>query len=110
MAEPPKVKITQSDEHREIYVTGQISNLAYDGLRIAVLHDEADYADSMEDNRIHASRIAIDRRVECTLRMSPLTMKSWAIALGREVKRYEEMFGTIPPPEAIRKQFTKHDK
>ena len=47
----------------------------------------------------------LDRKIECTLMLSPMNLKAWAIMLQRELERYERLFGTIPPPEAVRQKF-----
>ena len=77
----PTVKTSKADTYKEIYVTGQIANLTYDGLRLAVLHDAPDLTNTVDGDRFDASKMVIDRKMECTLMLSPMNLKAWTIVL-----------------------------
>ena len=62
MSDAPEVRTTKSDTYKEIHVTGQIANLTYDGLRLAVLHDAPDLTETVDGDRFDVSRMVIDRK------------------------------------------------
>ena len=105
MSEAPDIKVIQSDTYKEIYVTGQVSNLNYDGVKLTILHDSPDLTGTLADERFKASKMVINRQIECTLNLSPLTLKTWVLVLNTELKKYERMFGTIMSPEEINQKF-----
>jgi len=107
MSETPDVNVKESDFFKEIIVTGQISNLNYDGLKLTVLHDSLNLQEAVKGSQIKVSKTTINRQIECTLNLSPLQLKSWAILLQTELKKYEELFGTILSPEEIQEKFKK---
>jgi len=105
MSEAPDVQVSQSDTYKEINVTGQISNLNYDGMRLTVLHDSFNLAPALSGAQIKMSKATINRKIECTINLSPVNLKSWAILLDQELKKYEKLFGTILSPEEINEKF-----
>ncbi len=54
MSEPPDVQVKQSDTFKEIHVTGQVSNINYDGLKLTVLHDSLNLVDALSGTQIKA--------------------------------------------------------
>lgn len=110
MSQPPDTNTTRADTYKEIYVTGQVSNLNYDGLKLDVLHDSYDLANALTADRFNASKIVINRRIECTLNMPPQTLKTWAIILANDLKRYESTYGRILSPEEIMQKQREHDR
>jgi len=110
MSEQPDVQVKESDCFREILVTGQISNLNYDGLKLTVLHDTLNLQDAVKGNQIKASKATINRQLECTLNLTPLQLKTWTILLQTELKKYEGWFGTILSPEEIQEKFKNPPK
>ena len=108
MSEPPDVEVTQSTTFREIHVTGQVSNLNYDGMQLTVLHDSPALQKALSGNQFKASKAIINREIECTLNLSPINMKAWLLMFKDEVERYEKMFGTILSPEEVNEKFKQH--
>ena len=105
MSEAPDVNVKESDCFREILVTGQISNLNYDGLKLTVLHDSLNLAGALSGTQIKASKTTINREIECQLNLSPVQLKTWARLFDLELKKYESLFGTILSPEEIQEKF-----
>ena len=105
MSEVPDINTSHSDTYKEIYVTGQISTLNYDGLKLAVLNDTADLTKTLQSDRFQISKVIINRHIECTLNLSPQTLKAWALLLNKELNRYEKTFGHILSPEEVNQKF-----
>ncbi len=105
MSEAPDVQVTQSNTYKEVHVSGQISNLTYDGVKLTVLHDIPDYREALNGNQIKASKTTINREIECVINLTPVNLKSWAIILQQELAKYEKLFGTILSPEEINEKF-----
>ena len=105
MSEAPDVNVKESDCFREILVTGQISNLNYDGLKLTVLHDSLNLAGALSGTQIKASKTTINREIECQLNLSPVQLNTWARLFDLELKKYESLFGTILSPEEIQEKF-----
>lgn len=101
MTETPDVRVRQSDHYRDIRVTGQAINVTYDGLRMTILNDTPNLENAIQGDVFRASKLIIDRSIECTLNLSPTTMKAWAMALQHELEKYETTFGPILSPEEI---------
>ena len=101
MSEAPDINTVQSDTYREIHVSGQVVQLDYDGMRLTVLHDSADLTDALTAGRIKASKVIINRQIECMLYLTPQILKAWARAFETELGRYEQTFGTILSPEEV---------
>jgi len=110
MSEAPDVQVTYSNTFKEIHVSGQISNLNYDGVKLTVIHDIPDYKEALNGNQIKASKTTINRQIECAINLSPVNLKSWAIMLQQELKKYEMLFGTILSPEEINEKFKQQPK
>ena len=108
LTEEPDVKATQSGTYKEINVTGQVSHLDYDGLKLTVLHDSPDLTNTLHGSQIKVSKIIINRQIECTLNLSPMSLKAWALILGAELVKYEKMFGTVLSPEEIEQKYREH--
>lgn len=101
MVEMPDINVVQSDTYKEIDVTGQISHVNYDGMKMTVFHDSPDHKRTLRGGHFNASKMMINREIECTLNLSPLAMKIWLILLQKEVTKYEKAFGRILSPEEI---------
>ena len=101
----PDIEVTQSPTFREINVTGQVSNLNYDGMKLTILHDTPDLKMALAGNQFKASKAIINREIECTLNLSPINMKTWSIMFKKELERYEKLFGVIMSPEEIQEKF-----
>ena len=101
MAEDPDVRVRQSDHYRDIRVTGQVFVPSYDGLRITILNDVHNLENTIQGSTFRASKLLIDRSIECTLNLTPSTMKAWAIALQQALENYEHTFSPILSPEEI---------
>ena len=110
MSEAPDVQVSKSETFKEINVTGQVSNLNYDGLRLTVLHDSLNLGAALSGTQIKKSKTTINREIECTLNLSPLYLKSWTILFQKELERYEKLFGTILSPEEIAEKFKSSSK
>ena len=104
MGEPLDVRTTKSNTYKEIYVSGKISNLGYDGARLTILHETQDFSNAMAAGQFQASKAVLDRSIECTLHLSPQTLKDWVITLSRELKNYESMFGPIMSPQEVQQK------
>ena len=105
----PDVSVRHSDTYKEIHVTGQISHVNYDGMKLTVFHDSPDHQNTLQGGRFNASKIVINREIECTLNLSPLAMKIWSILLQKEVAKYEKAFGRILSPEEIAQKLKRSD-
>jgi len=105
MSETPDIQVNQSDTFKEINVTGQVAHLNYDGLRLTILHDSANLSNALAGDKIKISKTTINREIECTINLSPVNLKSWALLFDRELKRYEMLFGVILSPEEIQEKF-----
>ena len=101
MSETPDVQVTQSDTFKEINVTGQVSNLTYDGLKLTILHDSLNLSKALGRDQIKMSKTTINRQIECTLNLQPINLKAWTILFQKELERYEKLVGTILSPEEI---------
>jgi len=110
MSETPDVRVSQSETFKEINVTGQISNLNYDGLKLTVLHDSLNLQPALSGTQIKMAKATINRKIECTINLSPVNLKSWAILFQKELEKYEKMFGTILSPEEIQEKFKNPPK
>jgi len=110
MSETPDVQVNQSDTFKEINVTGQVSNLTYDGLKLTVLHDSLNLKSALSGTQIKASKTSISREIECILNLTPINLKGWAILFQKELERYEKLFGTILSPEEIAEKFKSQPK
>ncbi|MDI1495158.1 MAG: hypothetical protein K8823_464 [Cenarchaeum symbiont of Oopsacas minuta] len=109
MSEMPDIEVTKSSSFKEINVTGQVSNLNYDGMKLTVLHDFPDLQKALSGNQFKASKAIINREIECTLNLSPINMKTWSIMFQKEVSRYEKLFGRIMSPEEIQEKFKQSE-
>ena len=109
MSETPDVKAAQSDTYKEIYVTGKVTNLSYDGLRLTVLRDSHDLTNTLSAEQFKASKVVINRQIECTLHLSPQAIKDWAITLAAELKKYEGTFGAILSPQEVQQKIREYD-
>ncbi len=105
MSEPLDINVSHSPNFKEIHVTGQVSNLGYDGLKLTVLHDTHDLQHALQEDPIKISKTTINREIECTLNLTPINLKAWAILFQQELERYEKLFGTILSPEEIGERF-----
>lgn len=110
MSEAPDVQVSKSETFKEINVTGQVSNLNYDGLKLTVLHDSLNLAGALSGTQIKASKTTINREIECQLNLSPLQLKTWTRLFDLELKKYESLFGTILSPEEIQEKFKNPPK
>ncbi len=110
MSEAPDVQVSQSDTYKEINVTGQVSNLNYDGMKLTVLHDSFNLQPALSGAQFKMSKATINRTIECTINLSPVNLKSWAILFDQELKKYEKLFGTILSPEEINEKFKNPPK
>jgi hypothetical protein len=110
MSDAPDIQVKENTHYREINVTGQISTVNYDGLKLTVLHDSLNLQDALKGAQLKISKATINREIECTLNLSPLILKSWAILLQTELKKYEGWFGTILSPEEIQEKFKNQPK
>lgn len=109
MSEAPDINVNKSDNYREIYVSGQIIGLNYDGLKITVFHDSQDFTNTLSTEQFKMSKIITNRQIECTLNISPQALKAWAILLAKELKRYEGSFGQILSPEEVSQRFREYN-
>ncbi len=109
MSDVPDIQVIQSSTFKEINVTGQVSNLNYDGMRLTVIHDSGNLQNALTGDKIKISKATINREIECTLNLSPLNLKTWAILFQKELERYEKLFGTILSPEEINEKFRKQN-
>lgn len=105
MSETPDVQVIRSETFKEINVTAQVANLTYDGMKLTILHDSLNLSNAITGDKIKVSKTTINREIECTLNLSPVNLKSWALLFDRELKRYEMLFGTILSPEEITEKF-----
>jgi len=110
MSEAPDVQVSKSETFKEINVTGQVSNLNYDGLRLTVIHDSLNLGAALSGTQIKTSKTTINREIECILNLSPVNLKGWAILFQKELERYEKLFGTILSPEEIAEKFKNPSK
>lgn len=110
MSEQPDITVRESDCYREIIPTGQITNLGYDGLRLTVLHDSFNLQDAVKGNQIKVSKATINRNIECTIILTPVQLKTWAIIFNDELQKYEKFFGIILSPEEIQEKFKNQPK
>ena len=110
MSEAPDVQVSKSETFKEINVTGQVSNLNYDGLRLTVIHDSLDLGAALSGTQIKKSKATINREIECILNLSPVILKGWAIIFQKELEKYEKLFGTILSPEEIAEKFKSPSK
>ena len=105
MSETPDVKVSKSENYKVIQVTGQISHISYDGIKLTVLNDVLDLAPAVTGDNFKMSKATITREIQCTIDLSPFSLKSWALLLNQELKKYETLFGTILSPEEIQEKF-----
>ncbi|MCJ8306753.1 MAG: hypothetical protein HRU07_06870 [Nitrosopumilus sp.] len=105
MSETPDVQTSQSSTFKEINVTGQVSNLSYDGMKLIILHDSPDLQKALQGDQFKMSKAIINREIECTLNLSPINLKAWSILFQQELERYEKLFGVILSPEEINEKF-----
>jgi len=91
MSETPDVQVIQSQTFKEINVTGQVSNLTYDGLKLTVLHDSLNLLEALGGTQIKKSKTTINRQIECTLNLQPINLKDWTILFQKELERYEKI-------------------
>jgi len=110
MSEAPDVQVSKSETFKEINVTGQVSNMNYDGLRLTVIHDSLNLGAALSGTQIKTSKTTINREIECTLNLSPVHLKDWAILFQKELEKYEKLFGTILSPEEIAEKFKSPSK
>lgn len=105
MSEAPDVEVSKSSTYKEIYVTGQVVNIGYNGLNLTVLHDSQSLEKALSGNEFKISKAVINREIECTLNLSPINMKAWAMMFQQNVEQYERMFGRIMSPEEVSEKF-----
>ena len=105
MSEEPDVQTSQSPTFKEINVTGQVSNLSYDGMKLVILHDSPDIQQALQGDQFKMSKALINRQIECTLNLSPINLKAWSLLFQQELERYEKLFGTILSPEEVNEKF-----
>ncbi len=105
MSESPDVKVTKSENYQVFQVTGQLSHISYDGIKLTVINDKLDIAPAVAGDNFKMSKATITREIQCTLDLSPFSLKSWALLLNQELKKYENLFGTILSPEEIQERF-----
>ena len=108
MSEVSDIQTNHSQTFKEINVTGQVSNLNYDGLKLIVLHDSTNLQKALEGDQFKISKATINREIECTLNLTPVNLKAWAILFQQELARYEKLFGTILSPEEIDEKFKNY--
>ena len=100
----PDIHAKLSDTYKDIQVSGRVIAPSYEGFRITVYTDAPNLVDVLSANVPKPEKLTIDRHIECTLNMTPQTLKEWAIAFSQELKKYEGMFGTILSPEEIQQK------
>lgn len=105
MSELPDIKTAKSDMYREICVSGQVSMIDYSGLHLTVWHDIPDLTNTLSSEKFRASKVIIDRQIECTIRLDPQGLKEWAMALSEQLQKYERAFGVILSPEEVAQKF-----
>lgn len=110
MSETPDIEVTQSSTYNEIHVTGQVSNLSYDGLSLTVLHDSPSLKKALGGEQFKVSKAIINMEIACTLSLSPINMKSWLLLFQQEVERYERMFGHTMSPEEVSEKFKEDSR
>ena len=110
MSESPDVKVTKSDNYQVFQVTGQISHISYDGIKLTVINDKLDIGPAVAGDNFKMSKATITREIQCTIDLSPFSLKSWAILLNQELKKYEDLFGNIMSPEEIQEKFKNAGK
>lgn len=78
MGIPKNIHIIHSDTFKEIDVTGQLSTLNHNGLKLTVLHEYTNYEKTLDvNNDSKADQIILERKIECVLSLSPITLKAW---------------------------------
>lgn len=105
MAEAPDIQTSQSPTFKEINVTGQVSNLSYDGMKLIILNDSPDLQKALQGDQFKMSKAIINRKIECTLNISPINLKAMSRLFQLELTRYEKLFGTILSPEEVNEKF-----
>ena len=105
MSESPDVSVNYSSTYKEINVTGQVGHTTYDGMKLTVLYDTADLQKALSGNQFKASKAIVNRQIVCTLNLSPINLKTWAIMFQKELERYEKLFGVILSPEEVDEKF-----
>ena len=105
LSEPPDIQTSQSPTFKEINVTGQVSNLNYDGMKLVILHESPDLQKALQGDQFKMSKAIINREIECTLNLSPINLKAWSRLFQQELERYEKLFGTILSPEEVNEKF-----
>ena len=101
MAAEADIVVRQSDTYKVIHVSGEITYTDYEGLRCTVFEDSADLTNTIQGNTFKASKLQVNRLIECTLVLPPSRLKAWTLTLQRELERYEGTFGPILGPEEI---------
>lgn len=109
MSEVPDIRTSKSDMYREINVSGQISRLDYSGLDLTVWHDVPDLTDTLSSETFRASKVIIDRQIECTIHLDPQRLKEWAITLAEQLRKYEQAFGVVLSPEEVAQKFREFE-
>ena len=60
MSEDPYIQTSQSPTFKEIHVTGQVSNLNYDGMKLIVLNDSPDLQKALQGDQFKMSKAIIN--------------------------------------------------
>lgn len=110
MSEAPDVKVSPSDTYKEINVSGQVTGLNYDGMKLTVFHDSPNLTQTLTAEGFKPHKVVIDRYIECTLNMPPQTIKEWALILSENLARYEKTFGMILSPEEVEQKFREYNE
>ena len=79
--------------------------MGYDGLNLTVLHDSQSLEKALDSNEFKVSKAIVNRQIECTLKLSPINIKAWAMLFQKNLEQYESMFGRIMSPEEVAEKF-----
>ena len=104
------IDVTRSDEYITVNVAGQLCKVGYDGMKLTVWEETDDFTNALKGTTFHASKIIINRKIKCTLNLTPSGMKTWALLLQHELRKYEKKFGPILSPEEVAQKMKQEKK
>ncbi|WP_428324781.1 hypothetical protein [Nitrosopumilus sp.] len=105
----PEIQGVYSETYKRVLATGFFGSVQPFGLETFVYSTQNVIDRSLETEPISPQRATLKRIVECELIIDPMQMKSLHNWLGKKIKEYEKLFGSIPSPEEVQSRATRTD-
>jgi len=106
----PEIHTEKASDYKRVIVGGIFGGVSPGGVEAVVFSEERDILKVLETDPPSGGRIAITRKVECELIISPMQMMSIHKWLGDKIGEYEKLFGHIPSPEEVQSRGKRTDR